>query len=167
MKCLLILLTCLVLNTNPQKEKTTTIYLIRQAEIDEGQIDPLLSPAGVVRTRAWAKFFRDKNISTYYTTNISRTRETAAYIADYSMSKEKRKTFPIVRYELWDLSLKLLAENHKGENLLVIGHKKTIPAFINALIGEVIYTDIPEVEFDYLYTIKIKGDKVSHSRIEM
>ena len=167
MKYHLLTLIFLLLNVAPSEKKTTTIYLITQAEQDEGKMDPLLSPAGVVRTRAWGKYFKDKNITTFYTTNMGRSRETATYIADYIVPKEKRAAFLIRRYEPWNFNLEHLVQSHKGESILVIGHTNSIPTHVNALIGTKEYSEIPKWEFDYLYIIKIKKDQVSHKMVEM
>ena len=150
------------------QEETTTIYLIRHAEKADASADPDLSEAGKARAARWAAWFKDKDITLYYTTPYKRTSQTMLAIAmaidlvpGTTLTKEYRTYSPT------ELSLKEVANHNTGKNILIIGHSNTIPASINKLFGKETYKDIPEDEFDNLYIITITGDKITHKLVKM
>ena len=55
------------------QEATTTIYLIRHAEKADDSADPELSEAGNLRANKWADYFKEKQISIFYTTANKRS----------------------------------------------------------------------------------------------
>ena len=150
------------------QEKTTTIYLIRHTEKADASPDPGLSEAGKARAAQWAAWFKDKDITLYYTTPYKRTSQTMLAIAmaidlvpGTTLTKEYRTYLPN------ELSLKEVANDNAGKNILIIGHSNTIPASVNKLIGKDVYKDIPENEFDNLYTITITGSTITHQLVKM
>lgn len=174
MKNLIAVVACLIMNVALAQE-TTTIYMIRHAEkASDGTTDPGLSDAGMDRTKVWGNYFADKNISTYYTTQYKRTIETASYISGVvagkitgTMAPGTNYDFRMKTYDPMSLSLKQVAEDNKGKNIVIVGHSNTIPAQINALIGEKKYADMQESEYGNLYIIKITGDKITHELVKM
>jgi len=170
MKPILLIFACLVLNVTVAQEKTTTIYLIRHAEKADASADPSLSTAGIERAQKWGKYFDDKNISTYYVSRYKRTKMTALEITStFSKMPEPgtERNFNLRTYDPATLSLKDVANDNKGQNVLIVGHSNTIPTQINALIGEKKYAEIPESDFGNLYIIKVTGDKITHELVKM
>ena len=171
MKNLIAIVACLIINVALAQE-TTTIYLIRHAEkASDGTTDPGLSDAGMDRTKKWGDYFQDKNISTYYMTKYKRAVETATYTNGQVMSllSKPGTTYNIMmkNYDPMSLSLKDVAKENKGKNIVIVGHSNTIPAQINALIGEKKYADMQENEYGNLYIIKITDDKITHELVKM
>jgi 2,3-bisphosphoglycerate-dependent phosphoglycerate mutase len=171
MKNLLLIVACLILNVTMGQE-TTTIYMIRHAEkADDGTNDPKLSDAGLDRTKVWGNYFADKNVTAYYMTKYKRAVETATHTNGQVMSllSKPGTTYNITmkNYDPMSLSLKDVAKDNKGKNIVIVGHSNTIPAQINALIGEKKYADMQESEYGNLYIIKITGDKISHELVKM
>lgn len=172
MKNLIAIVACLIMNVALAQEETTTIYLIRHAEkANDGTTDPGLSDAGMDRAKAWGNYFSDKKITSYYMTQYKRTIETATYAHGVVMSllSKPGTTYntTLRNYDPMAFSLKQVVEENKGKNVVIVGHSNTIPAQINALIGENKYADMQESEYGNLYIIKITGDKISHELIKM
>ena len=60
--------------------ETITIYLVRHSEKDlasNNQSDPQLTQCGEQRSEALSKFFKDVNLEKIYSTDYSRTKNTA------------------------------------------------------------------------------------------
>jgi 2,3-bisphosphoglycerate-dependent phosphoglycerate mutase len=170
MKNLLLMLSLIVTTAALAQEKTTTIYLIRHAEKADGSTDPDLSEAGKERTKKWGAYFEDKNISTYYTTPYKRTIQTASFTSAFVSAMPRRGSVKTTQFKTYDprtLSLKQVAQDNNGQSVVVVGHSNTIPAQINALLGQNIYPDMKEDEFGNLYIITITANNISHQMIKM
>lgn len=159
MKKALIIITCLIINIVSAQEDTTTIYLIRHAEQADLQ-DKGLSEEGKEQAKKWVAYFKDKNIDTYYITKDKRIIYTATTIGSYNIKGGEPGTtetfFNFRGYDPNDLLLKNVAEDHKGENVLIVGYRNTIPKQINTLLGTDEFADISENEYGNLYIITIK-----------
>lgn len=171
MKNLIAIVACLILNMALAQE-TTTIYMIRHAEkASDGTTDPGLSDAGMERTKKWGEYFKDKKADIFYTTKYKRTVETAtgtmANSMPYPPVPGTSHNVTMKNYDPMSLSLKQVAEENKGKNIVIVGHSNTISAQINALLGEKKYADMQENEYGNLYIIKITGDKISHELVKM
>lgn len=70
-----------------------------------------------------------------------------------------------IDYNPSQLDLKVLADKHKGESIVIAGHSNTIPNYVNKLIGRQLYPDLEEGEFSCVYIVTIQGDSITH-RIE-
>lgn len=135
-------------------EVTTTYYLIRHAEKDRSDPtnkNPELTEKGVERALNWAHYFENKKIDQVFSTEYSRTMQTAAYTAS-------QKQVMIETYdpsELYSEDFKTLT---RGHNVLIVGHSDTTPRFVNAIIGENKYSDIPDDENGLLFMVTVSGD---------
>lgn len=171
MKKILVIFTCFIMNITWAQDDITTIYMIRHAEQAEGE-DPGLSEEGKERIQKWGDYFQDKNISTYYSTKYKRTTLTATMIGSYTAKPGEpgttSKLFTIKGYGgPEDLLLKQVAEDHKGENVVIVGHSNTIPKQINTLLESDKFNTINEDEYGNLYIIKIKDGKASLETLHM
>jgi len=154
----LILLTTVGCNdSNKKQEKTnedlstTTYYLIRHAEknrSDPTNKNPELTEEGGIRAVNWAKYFENLNIDQIFSTNYSRTRQTAAPTAS-------QKHLIIQSYDSNDLYNDDFKKLTKGKNVLIVGHSNTTPQFVNAIIGEKKYDDISDDENGLLYIVTL------------
>src|SRR6056297_1968062 len=71
--------------TIQKQEQMTTYYFIRHAEKDESDLknkDPELTDAGRKRARKWAEIFKEVEFDLIYSSDLTRTRETAKAIAE-------------------------------------------------------------------------------------
>ncbi|MGB1451564.1 MAG: SixA phosphatase family protein, partial [Marinirhabdus sp.] len=134
--------------------KTTTYYLIRHAEKDrsgKGNSDPNLTNKGVQRAKKWAVYFKGKKIEAVYTTNYNRTRQTASYTAQ--MARVPVKTYDPTK--LYSAAFKAATW---GKTVLVVGHSNTTPQFVNAIIGENKYSNIPDNENNWLFKVTLTAN---------
>jgi len=163
------LIAALLLFFNSLAQETTTIYLIRHAEIADDTGDPELSEAGNVRAKQWATYFKPMLIETFYATQFKRSINTIipASVAGVEPVVGATYTMQMVRYDAEKLLLKDVAEKHKGEKILIAGHSNTIPKAINKLIGKEIYEEIPKNVYGNLYIITIIGDKITHELVKI
>ena len=144
----------LIMNMSYSQE-TTAIYLIRHAEKADNSSDPHLSEAGMARAKKWAEWLTEKSVVHLYSTPYNRTQETLKPLA------EKIKA-EIITYNPSQMDLKVLAANHKGEAIVIAGHSNTLPHYVNKLIGNTLYADLPESEFSVVYIVTIQGDTINH-----
>lgn len=129
------------------------VFLVRHAEKMDHSRDADLSPHGYERAQELARVLADAGIQGIYSTDYSRTRETAKPLADLL---EKELT-------LYDASeLHRLAEELKlaGGRHLVVGHSNTTPALVEILGGEPGIPILEETEYDRLYVISLTGREV-------
>lgn len=138
------------------KEQVTTYYLIRHAEKDRSDStnqNPGLTEEGHKRARNWAKYFENIPIDQIYATAYSRTQQTASYTAS-------NKKIAVETYDANDLYNKDFKILTAGQSVLIVGHSNTTPQFVNAIISENKYVDIPDNENGMLYIVTIKGDVI-------
>jgi predicted enzyme related to lactoylglutathione lyase/phosphohistidine phosphatase SixA len=136
----------------------TTIYLVRHAEkqLDSGK-DPELTARGKYRAANLAKFFNHIPLDAVYSTDTIRTRSTAASVV-------KSQSMELQIYDARSIDHAQFAKDNSGKTVLVIGHSNTIPAFVNALIGQKQYEDLDESEYDDLFVVNIVGEQRSAKR---
>lgn len=140
--------------TIQKQEQMTTYYFIRHTEKDESDPhnrDPELTDAGRERAAQWAEVFKEVDFDLIYSSDFTRTKETAKTIAQ---SKDK----PIELYDARKLHDEVFQKNTKGRTVLVVGHSNTNPKFINLILGENKYEDLPESEYGSLFIINIAPD---------
>ena len=129
----------------------TTIILIRHAEknVEPGNGDPNLSPAGEVRAQELVRMFGDAGIGAIYATQYKRTQQTVKPLADKLgitiTQVDAKNTAEVIRQ---------IRSRHNGEVVFVSGHNNTVPEIIAALGGPKLPI-IPETEFDNLYIVTV------------
>ena len=130
----------------------TQIYLVRHAEKEPGR-DPNLTPDGKVRAQALAGRLEDADLTTIYSTNTARTRQTAGPAA-------LKAGVPVIYYDPKNLdafAAQLLAQG----KILVVGHSNTTPELVAALGGEPGEPIVEATEYDRLYVLSIAEGTVS------
>ena len=137
----------------------TTIILIRHAEknVEPGNADPNLSPAGEVRAQELVRMFGDTGIGAIYATQYKRTQQTVKPLSD-------KLGIPITQVDAKNTAevIRQIRSRHNGEVVFVSGHNNTVPEMIAALGGPHLPI-IPETEFDNLYVVtvyRVGGAKV-------
>lgn len=129
----------------------TTIILIRHAEknVEPGNADPNLSPAGQVRAQELVRMFGDAGIGAIYASQYKRTQQTVKPLAD-------KLGIPDTQVDAKNTAevIKQIRARHNGEVIFVSGHNNTVPEIIAALGGPRLPI-IPETEFDNLYIVTV------------
>ena len=137
-------------------EADATYYLVRHAEKTAEKSDPGLTVAGQQRAKDLAARLKDVKLTKIYSSDYIRTRGTAAPIA-------AAKKLEVTLYDARDLegfSKQLLDE--KGY-FLVVGHSNTTPPLSELLGGEAGEPIVEATEYDRLYILERRGDKVMTS----
>lgn len=161
-RCIAIFFLILVTSCQPETktDEMTTYYFIRHAEKDTSNPqneDPELTEEGKNRVRIWREVFKEVPLDLVYSSHYKRTRETARPIArDHGLE--------VVPYNTKKLNDRDFQENTKGKTVLVVGHSDLNPEWVNYLIEEEKYSDIPQNESGsvFIVTLSPGGEKTSH-----
>ena len=129
--------------------ESTIVYLVRHAEKLDDSRDPPLTAVGRERAQILADMLEDAGVTHIHTTDLERTRDTAAPIAR-RLGIELQFYAPLELEELAD-RLRATPGRH-----LVSGHSNSTPSLVRLLGGE--STDIPEHEYDRLYILTLGPD---------
>ncbi len=131
------------------------VFLVRHAErADDGMMtggeDPHLSEAGEARARLLAALLADAGITHIHSTDLRRTRETAAPLAAAT-------GLAVLVYEADDLGGFARRLMEAPGRHLVVGHSNTTPALVEALGGDP-HGGIETMEYDRLYLLRLGGE---------
>jgi len=137
------------------QNKTTTIYFIRHAEKVDRSNNPDLSTFGLERAAHWSEIFSDIPFDAIYSTDFTRTKQTAAPTAI-------NKKIDITIYDAKNIDFQKFKTDNLGKTVLVVGHSNTIPDFVNKLINQDVYSNIEDKTFGNLYIVTLNGDIINH-----
>ena len=139
-------------------QATTTIILVRHAE--KAAIpsdDPPLSPAGEARSLALLDALREAGVQAVVTTQLQRTRLTAAPLArELGLTPEVVPVSGSAATHARQVADYVLAR-HAGQTVLVVGHSNTIPEIVAAL-GAGLADPIDDDTYDDLYVVTRPAD---------
>lgn len=114
----------------PAAGRPTTILFVRHAEKAGKEPTSPLTEAGQARAAALRDMLAHAGISAVYSTDFVRTKQTAAPLAE-ALGLEV-KLYDAERPE--EAATRLLGA-HRGEAILVVGHRPNIPRMISSLVG--------------------------------
>lgn len=144
-----------LISLQAQELEVTKIILIRHAEkADDGTPDPSLSDTGKLRAERFASFLSYESVDRLFSTPYRRTQETLEPLS-------RNKECPIELYtpgKPVETAAQLLAK--QGKTLVVAGHSNTIPALVNALVGEARFTDMQEQEYNKIWILLFNKDQL-------
>ncbi|QED37521.1 histidine phosphatase family protein [Antarcticibacterium arcticum] len=146
---------------NEETQQATVYYFIRHAEkdtTDPDEKDPELIPAGIQRAEKWAGVFKDISFDHIYSSNYKRTRATAQKIAD-SQQKD------VEIYDASKLNDEEFQKKTEGKTVLVVGHSNTNPQFVNFILEEDKYEDIPDAENGSLFIVSVLPNGKKYSQV--
>jgi broad specificity phosphatase PhoE len=126
--------------------------LVRHADKVSDETDALLSEAGHRRAECLAKTLADAHIQQIYTSDLQRTQQTAAPLAE----QLHLKPVPIPLNKVDDLVEAIRSE--KAANILVVWHDATLPKILRAL-GAPEIPPITHTEYDLFFILTFDGDK--------
>jgi broad specificity phosphatase PhoE len=117
---------CLLASSSVNAQEA--VFVIRNAEQElTGKIDAGLLPEGRERATYWASILRPSGLDLVVTTEIRRSRDTGAIIAE---------TLEVPRVEFsYGASpsiAKFMQENYPEDVVLVVGHKSSIPKILRS-----------------------------------
>ena len=152
----LVFFSCLILSSCTYK-----VYVVRHAEKSTSPPDnPVLSDAGTARALSLRETLRNKKIRYIYSTNTTRTQNTAAPLGE--VLHIKTVTYPARPDSNFIKTLKSNAANQ-----LVVGHSNTIDDVVNMLVGsKAIPEDLLDAAYDNLYIVKMPKSGKGNGRLE-
>lgn len=142
---------------NSYAQSITTYYFIRHAEKNRSDLsnsNPNLTPKGYQRAIKWSNVFREVSFDAVYSTDYSRTIQTAIPTANSKNIK------PII-YDANDRNSLQFQKKTRGKTILIVGHSNTIPQFVNAVLKEERYSQIEDNNNSNLYIVTLHGDKAN------
>lgn len=152
-----IVLLLAIFSATLQLAAQSTIFVTRHADRGPEEPDAALTPLGLLQAEDLSRLLADAGIKHIYTTELTRTRQTAAPTA------QRASVSPVVveQKDLDGLIAKVRASLRDGESTLVVGHRATVPRIVQALSGHEI-TPLASDEFTRLVAITLFLDgKVS------
>ena len=139
---------------NTSEEAQAKIYLVRHAEkANDGSKNPPLTEEGIKRAENLKNKLLETNISKIYSTDFTRTKDTAKPLAEALGLK-------LQIYQPGNEAFINLLKNNKNNNFLVVGHSNSTPQLVNSLLGEQKYAPLDESEYDKLFIISRYSDKL-------
>lgn len=136
-----------------QKQKVTTIILVRHAEKDPaGGNDPELSAEGKTRAEKLLQVFKDVKADEMYSTPYVRTKETLKPWA--TKAGLEVKTYDPRNLKGFADEIKAI----KGKTIVVAGHSNTTPILANHLLGSEKYKALDDSVYSTIWIVTIKED---------
>lgn len=132
-----------------------TIIVVRHAERADGGMstDVPLSAAGEARAKELARVLKDAGVNRIFTTDLQRTRQTAAPLA------ARLQVTPVaIRSADVDGLVKALRGLKADDIALVVGHSNTVPAIVERMTG-VKAPAIADTEFDRMFVVNTAGKR--------
>lgn len=137
------------------ENENKVVYMVRHAEKDVvPKNDPPLTTDGVIRSVDLARWFKDIDIDTVFSTDYVRMRETAKPLAEQQnleLSMYDAKDFDGFAEQL---------EKMKADTILVVGHSNTILEQIEALGFDRPQKEINENEHDKIFELRLGSKEV-------
>jgi Tol biopolymer transport system component/phosphohistidine phosphatase SixA len=129
----------------PQRPQVTTVVIVRHAE----KLNDSLTEDGEKRAETLAVLISNIGVSAIFSTNLTRTIETANNTAD-------RLDIPIQFYTSISGVADLIKSEYTGKVVLVVGHSNTVTQTVQAL-G---VSSVPQFDgrYDNLYIVRIHPD---------
>lgn len=148
---ILVFLLLLVQPVWAELEDITRFFVVRHAEKADGQGDVHLSPRGVLRAQELVDALHRHRFAAVYSTTTNRTKETALPLAG-------RCALEVQFYPAKGEAMKTWAKEallqHRGKNVLVVGHSNTVPEIVKALSGEKVQA-LGHDDYDDLFEVVI------------
>ena len=131
----------------------TVVIIVRHADkAAEPANDPPLTATGVERAAALAEFLRDAQVDVVFSTNTTRTRETARPTAE--RFKVTPQLITGAGMAGMTASVVSLVKANAGKTILIAGHSNTVMPWIAALGGPK-RPDLCDHQYDGIYMLVI------------
>ena len=146
------------LNLSAQAQKNKTIWVVRHAEKltdDPKDTNPVLSEKGLQRAEDLKQYLSKKKIEKIFSTPFLRTKNTAEPLAKILN----------IKVEIYETKIDANFANKikalPNKNILIIGHSNTVLEIVNILGAKPPVQSLKDDDYDFLFEVKIKRDKVS------
>lgn len=126
--------------------QTTVVFITRHA--DRVPNVDMLSPEGVVRAEALKRVLIPANINAIYSTDFTRTRETASPTAT-------QLTLPINLYSSTRQVINRVLTTNIGKRVLIVGHSDTVDSLVRNCGCTSNIGVLPSNAFDNLYVVVV------------
>lgn len=133
-----------------QAQEARTIYLVRHADKVSEDTDSPLSDAGRARAKCLAKTLEDARIQQIFTSDLQRTQQTAAPLAEKLHLKPV--AIPIGKPD----DVIEAIRSSKAKSVLVVWHDATLPKILSAL-GSPETISIAHTEYDRFFILTLDG----------
>ena len=133
-------------------QNVRTIYLVRHADKVSDETDALLSDAGHRRAECLANTLADARIQEIFTSDLQRTQQTAAPLAEQLHLKPV--AIPLSRPD----KLIEAIRSGKAANVLVVWHDAALPKILHAL-GAPEIPPIAHTEYDRFFILTLDGNE--------
>jgi phosphohistidine phosphatase SixA len=141
----------LIFVARAQAQQSRTIYLIRHADKVSDDTDAPLSAAGQIRAQCLAKTLADAQIRQIFTSNLQRTQQTAAPLAQQLHLEPV--AIPISKPE----EVVKAVRASKAASVLVVWHDQTLPGILRGL-GAPEIRPIGHFEYDRFFVVTLAAD---------
>lgn len=137
--------------------RDTVVIVVRHAEkASDDPKDPSLSEAGQARAQLLAKALAGLPLSAAYSTQYRRTRLTAEPAAQaVGITVQVREANAANARTYADELLALVRRQHRGGNVLVVGHSNTVPDIVKAFSG-IAVEPLGDADYDRVYVITLE-----------
>ena len=128
------------------RARSVQVFLVRHAEKTSNNTDPDLTQDGHARAIELSRLLQNVELTTIFSTNYLRTKNTAEPIAVL-------QNLQIMEYDPQDLAaFSKTIINLEGKHL-VVGHSNTTPVLVELLGGDAISEIDEKSEYDRLYIV--------------
>lgn len=150
------------------QDNEITIILLRHAEKDVSKtadkVDPELTAEGRRRAERLVETVKKYKPEQIFSTNFKRTVATVTPLAENLNPKYRIQIQKYDYDELEDFAARLLKS--KAKSVVVVGHNTTAPALANLLVKQEKYKFLRDDEYDKIWIIKIKRNRIKDLLIE-
>lgn len=155
---LLMLIACLATALPAHAHDGIVVVVVRHAEKADDSRDPPLAAAGEARARALAATLEGTKLDLAISTQLQRTRQTAAPAAEAAGIGVSERAIDASNAATYgsDLARELRALP-PGSTALVVGHSNTVPGIVEALSGRPA-APMPETEYDRYTVVLLDAD---------
>jgi broad specificity phosphatase PhoE len=133
-------------------QNVRTVFFVRHADKVSDETDALLTDAGHRRAECLANTLADAHIEQIFTSDLQRTQQTAAPLAEHLHLK------PVaIPLSMPDKLIEAIRSG-KATNVLVVWHDATLPKILRAL-GAPEIPPIAHTEYDRFFILTLDGDE--------
>lgn len=141
---------------NEEVADSYTLYIVRHAEKQDGDLDPGLTKDGYQRALGLSQILQHTGVEAIYSTYYRRTTGTALPLA-------RELGLPVQFYQADEEEALIDMLREQGKTALVVGHSNTVPQMVRALGGDA--DDIDESQFGDLFQVNLGGEEVTTTRL--
>jgi broad specificity phosphatase PhoE len=137
---------CMLISVAVYAQDSGKIFAVRHAEKQSDEADTPLSSKGQARAECLAQTLKDAHLSAVFTTQYTRTKQTAAPTAQAAGVKTT-----VIDAKSNDETVKAAKLGSQSGNVLIVGHSNTIPAILTALGAPAV--TIADTTYDLLFIL--------------